>query len=139
MIQRGWLGSQLPRGCGDELRVAAAGAWERRHPVHLVAGAEPGDTDPDRLDDPGDVPPEHERWLTEQRPRTRSDRCIYGVDPDGPDSDQHFGRQWLGTGEFDGGQDLRSAEGLLGDRTLGVLLEWFGPPASCRSTLLGIF
>jgi hypothetical protein len=61
------LAGQLAGGCGDVLGVGARGAREERHAVDLVTHLEAVDAGHDGLDDPGDVPAEHEGWWTEQR------------------------------------------------------------------------
>ena len=116
MRQARRLAGELAGRCRHVLRVGAGRAGEKRHPIHLVADLEPGDTF-QAHNHPGDIPAEDERRLANQRELARPDERLHGIHAHGLHADQHLGGQrhrpvYLGNLEH-----LGTAESLLNNGT----------------------
>jgi hypothetical protein len=103
---------QLARGRHHELGIGADRAREVRHPVDLVTGTETGDPDAGLLDDPGDVPAEHERRGPEQRPRPDRIEVSTGLTP----------TAWTRTS---------TSVGKASGRSISAMPRTSGPPKVC--------
>ena len=106
---------ELPRRHGHEFGVSPAFAGKERHPVNLVAHVESGDARNDLLDHPGDVPAEDERRRTDQRQGPRPGHRVDGVHGAGVHTHEHLGRDENRPVDVGNFENIRTAEGPLGN------------------------